>query len=63
MAFATDAIIGFTEPVKTIELAASETGTLSKLNIKRGDFAGTNQVIWNRQTGLTSQAQGGSYST
>jgi RND family efflux transporter MFP subunit len=45
MAFATDAIIGFTEPVKTIELAASETGTLSKLNIKRGDFAGTNQVI------------------
>lgn len=44
-AFAADPIIGFTEPTTTIELAASETGTLSKLNIKRGDRVAAAQVL------------------
>lgn len=44
-AIATDAIIGFTEPVKTIELAASETGTLANLDIKQGDMVQAKHVI------------------
>ena len=34
---AEDAVVGFTEPLRTIELAASETGSLSELNVKPGD--------------------------
>jgi len=35
--YAADAIIGFTEPVRSIDLAASETGTLAALHVKPGD--------------------------
>ncbi len=43
--FADDFIVGFTEPVKTIELAASETGTLAKLSVKRGDRVMANTIV------------------
>ena len=38
-------IIGFTEPVKTVELAASETGILVSLHVKRGDAVKAGQTI------------------
>jgi len=41
---ATD-IIGFTEPVKTIELAASETGILATLHVKRNDVVKAGQTV------------------
>lgn len=44
-AWASDSIVGFTEPVKTIALAASETGTLAKLSVKRGDRVAADTVI------------------
>jgi RND family efflux transporter MFP subunit len=38
-------IVGFTEPVKTIKLAASETGILAKLHVKRGDDVSAGQTV------------------
>ncbi len=49
-AIASDAVIGFTEPVKTIELAASETGTLAHLDVKRGDRVAAAKVIGSLDT-------------
>lgn len=37
--------VGFTEPSQTIELAASETGTLSFLDVKRGQLVQADQVL------------------
>lgn len=42
---AEDAVVGFTEPLRIIELAASETGSLSELNVKPGDRVTAQQVI------------------
>lgn len=44
-AMAQEPIVGFTEPITQIELAASETGTLSQLSIKRGDVVKAGQVL------------------
>lgn len=64
-AWASDSIVGFTEPVKTIELAASETGTLAKLSVRRGDRVAADAVIGsldlnvleaNRQIAVARQA-------
>jgi len=45
-------IVGFTEPVKTIQLAASETGILSKLHVKRGDTVKAGQTVATLDTGV-----------
>jgi HlyD family secretion protein len=42
---ATEPIVGFTQPAKTIELAASQTGTLAALSAKRGDRVRKGQVL------------------
>ena len=44
-ASAGDAVIGFTEPVRTIELAAAETGILTKLDVERGDTVSGGQIL------------------
>ncbi|MEL7497639.1 MAG: efflux RND transporter periplasmic adaptor subunit [Planctomycetota bacterium] len=38
-------IKGFTEPYRSIDLAASEMGTLSKIEIREGDFVKANQIL------------------
>jgi len=43
--YGSDKVIGFTEPVRTIELAAAETGILTELTIKRGDPVTTGQRL------------------
>jgi len=45
-----DQIVGFTEPVKTIELAASETGALAELAVNRGDRVKAKQVVGSLDT-------------
>lgn len=47
---ASDQIVGFTEPGKTIELAASETGALAELTVKRGDRVTAKQVVGSLDT-------------
>lgn len=42
---ASTSVIGFTEPFVTIDLAASETGTLQALNVKRGQAVKAGQVL------------------
>lgn len=37
--------VGFTEPFQSIELAASETGTLAVLDVKRGQLVQADQVL------------------
>lgn len=45
VANAGDVVLGFTEPFVTIDLAASETGTLSNLSVRRGDSVRADQLI------------------
>ncbi len=45
-------VVGFTEPVKTIRLAASETGILESLKVNRGDRVMATQVIGALDTGV-----------
>ena len=44
-ALAADPIVGFTEPVQTIGLAASETGTLAELHVARGAAVAAGQIV------------------
>jgi len=49
---ATAEVIGFTEPVQTIDLAASETGTLAELYFERGQRVSPGDVIASLDCGV-----------
>lgn len=38
-------IVGFTEPIRTVELAASQTGTLTELNVRPGQRVEAGEII------------------
>jgi RND family efflux transporter MFP subunit len=42
---ANEPVVGFTQPAKTIQLAASQTGTLAELSARRGDQVQKGQVL------------------